>query len=145
MLLLSSSNQKLPQHFRKVRFIANKKNLTKYPEKTSFTFLTIKKNLSHEIGLYTIKPFQSKINLNPLIPSPTRKTELMNFNGSVNFYGEITDKILLIRSLCMIYSCKTLNFSGIKNEKRCFNNLKHLSQMILLRLYVAQTIRSLIL
>ena len=93
----------------------------------------------------TIKPFQSKINLNPLITSPTRKTKLMNFNGSLNFYGEITDKILLIRSLCMIYSCETLNFSGIKNEKRCFNNLKHLSQMILLRLYVAQTIRSLIL
>ena len=53
--------------------------------------LTVK-HLRHEIGLDTIKTIQSEIAAIHEIPSPTSKTDLMRFIGSINFYLEDIDR-----------------------------------------------------
>ena len=62
------------------------------PEKLFFILLTVK-FLGHEIGNNTIKPISSKVDGIQKLKTPTSKTELMRFIGSMNFYSNVIIKL----------------------------------------------------
>ena len=66
-------------------------NLKIAPEKSIYTRLTVK-FFEHEIGNNTIKLTSSKIVGIHKLKTPTSKTELMRFIGSIYFYSKFINK-----------------------------------------------------
>ena len=62
-------------------------NLKIDPDKSFYILLTVI-FFGHEIGNNTIKPIPSKVDSIHKIKTPTSKTELMRFIGSMNFYSK---------------------------------------------------------
>ena len=62
------------------------------PEKSFYILLTVK-FLGHESGNNTIKPIFSKVDVIRKSKTPTSKTELMRFIGSMNFYFKFINKL----------------------------------------------------
>ena len=72
--------------------ICQTNNLENAPEKSFYILLTVK-FLGHEIGNNTIKPISSKVDAIHQLKTPTSKTELMRFIGSMNFYSKFINKL----------------------------------------------------
>ena len=67
-------------------------NLKIAPEKSFYILLTVK-FLGHEIGHNTIKPISSKVDGIHKLKTPTPKTELIRFIGSMKVYSKFINKL----------------------------------------------------
>ena len=72
--------------------ICHSNNLKIAPEKSSYILFTVK-FLEHEIGHNSIIPISSKVDGIHSLKTPTSKTELMRFIGSMNFYSKFINKL----------------------------------------------------
>ena len=92
ILLLAHTKPHMLNLIEQLHQICQTNNLKIAPEK-SFYFLLTVKLLGHEIGNNTIKPISSKIDAIHQLKTPTSKTELMRFIGSMNFYSKFINKL----------------------------------------------------
>ena len=74
--------------------ICHPNNLKVALEKSFYILLTVK-FLGHEIGHNTIKPISSKVDGVHKLKTPTSKTELMRFIGSMNFSSKLINKLYI--------------------------------------------------
>ena len=81
--------------------ICHSNNLEIAPEKSFYIHLAVK-FLGHEIGHNTIKPISSKVDGIHQLKTPTSKTELMRFIGSMNFNSKFINKLHI--SLKLFYT-----------------------------------------
>ena len=78
--------------------------------KNLFLMLPTVKYLGHEFSAFTIKSIHSKIDAIHKTPSPTTKTELMRFNGSVEFFSKCIEKFHLKMEPLYDLLHKNINF-----------------------------------
>ena len=122
ILFMSLSEAQMLQLIKQLQEFAKKENPKVAPEKSIFMILTVK-HPGLEIAFNTIKTIQSRTAATYNIPSPTVKIELMMCVGSVNFFSKQLINLMLIGSICLIYSKTILRFTGTMNWKHCFNKL----------------------
>ena len=92
ILLLAHTKPHMLKLIEQLHQICQTNNLKIAPEKSFYILLTVK-FLGHEIGNNTIKPISSKVDAIHHIKTPTSKTELLRFIGSLNFYSKFINKL----------------------------------------------------
>ena len=92
ILLLAHTKSHMLNLIEQLHQICQTNNLKIAPEKSFYILLTVK-FLGHEIGNNTIKPISSKVDAIHKLKTPTSKTELMRFIGSMNFYSKFINKV----------------------------------------------------
>ena len=92
ILLLAHTKPHMLNLIENLHQICQTNNLKIAPEKSFYILLTVK-FLGHEIGNNTIKPISSKVDALHQLKTPTSKTELMRFIGSMNFYSKFINKL----------------------------------------------------
>ena len=93
------------------------------PEKSVYILLTVK-FFGHEIGNHTIEPISSKGDGIHKLNTPTSKTELMRFIGSMNFYSKFINKLHI--SLKPFYTLlhDDVSFEWTSDLDKLFNEIK---------------------
>ena len=101
----------------------SKNNLEIAPEKSFYILLTVK-CLGHEIGNNTIKPISSKVDAIHQLKTPTPKTKLLRFIGSMNFYSKFINKLHI--SLKPFYTLlhDDILFEWTPDLDKLFNQIK---------------------
>ena len=92
IFLLAHTKTHMLDLIEKLHQICHSNNLKSAPEKSFYILLTVK-FLGHEIGQKTNKPISSKVDGIHKRKTPTSKTKLMRFIGSMIFYSKIIDKL----------------------------------------------------
>ena len=93
------------------------------PEKSFYILLTVKV-LGHEIGNNTIKPISSKVDAIHQLKTPTSKTALLRFIGSMNFYSKFINNLHI--SLKPFYTLlhDDILFEWTPDLDKLFNQIK---------------------
>ena len=93
ILLLAHTKTHMLDLIEQLHKISHCNNLKIAPEKSFYILLTVK-FFGHEIGGHnTNKPIFSKVDGIQKLKTPTSKTELMRFIGSLNFYSKFINKL----------------------------------------------------
>ena len=123
ILLLAHTKPHMLNLIEQLHQICQTNNLKIAPEKSFYILLTVK-FLGHEIGNNTIKPISSKIDAIHQIKTPTSKTELMRFIGSMNFYSKFINKLHI--SLKPFYTLlhDDISFEWTPELDKLFNQIK---------------------
>ena len=92
ILFLAHKKTHMLDLIEQLHHICHSNNLKIAPEKSFYILLTVI-FLGHEIGHNTIKRISSKVDGIHQLKTPTSKTELMYFIGSMNFYSKFINKL----------------------------------------------------
>ena len=123
ILLLAHTKPHMLTLIEQLHQICQTNNLKIAPEKSFYILLTVK-FLGHEIGNNTIKPISSKVDALHKLKTPTSKTELMRFIGSMNFYSKFINKLHI--SLKPFYTLlhDDIPFEWTPDLDKLFNQIK---------------------
>ena len=123
ILLLAHTKPHMLTLIEQLHQICQTNNLKIAPEKSFYILLTVK-FLGHEIGNNTIKPVSSKVDALHKLKTPTSKTELMRFIGSMNFYSKFINKLHI--SLKPFYTLlhDDIPFEWTPDLDKLFNQIK---------------------
>ena len=103
--------------------ICETNNLEIAPEKSFYILLTVK-FLGHEIGNNTIKPISSKVDAIHQLKTPTFKTELIRFIGSMNFYSKFINKLHISLKPFYTFLHDDILFEWTPDLDKLFNQIK---------------------
>ena len=103
--------------------IFHSNNLESASEK-SFYFLLSFKLLGHKIGHNTIKPISSKVDDIHKLKTPSSKTELMPFFGSMNFYSNFINKLHISLKPSYTLLHDDVSFERTPDLDKLFNQTK---------------------
>ena len=92
ILLLAHTKTHMLEVFEQLHQICHS-NIPEVAPEISFYILLTVKFLGHEIDNNTIKPISSKVDGIDKLKTPTSKTEVMRFIGSMNFYSNFKNKL----------------------------------------------------
>ena len=123
ILLLAHTKSNMLNLIEQLHQICQTNNLKIAPGKSFYILLTVK-FLGHEIGNNTIKPISSKVDAIHQLKTPTSKTELMRFIGSMNFYSKFINKLHI--SLKPFYTLlhDDISFEWTPDLDKLFNQIK---------------------
>ena len=106
-----------------LQIISTKNNLKLAPEKSFFMLLKVN-FLGHENGYNTMKRIHSKIAAIHKIASPTDKVALMSFNGAINFYTKVIEKLHINFKLFYDLLHENTPWKWTDERERLFQKLK---------------------
>ena len=123
ILLLAHTKTHILDFIEQIHQICHANNPKIAPEKSFYIFPTVN-FLGHEIGHNTIKPISSNVNGIHKIKTPTSKTEVMQFFGSMNFYSNFINKLQISLKHFHIVIHDDGSFEWTPDLDKLFNQIK---------------------